>query len=97
MLSLGKLVNEIKNFVGYYEKEALLHEVGIEAFDSGLLIGHKDEYRLLTLEADVCVTFPHELIGGFSMLSFAQEFLVIEKPYQILRFLKYGKTLTQFH
>ena len=65
LLSLGKLANEMKNFGGYYEKEALLHKAGQEAFDSGLLIGHEDDYRLLMREADICVTFPHELIGWF--------------------------------
>ena len=65
LLSLGKLANEMQNYVGHYEKETLIHEVGKEAFDSGLLIGHEDDYRLLTLEADICVTFPHKLIGWF--------------------------------
>ena len=66
LLSLGKLASEMQTHVsvGYYEKEALIHEVGKEAFDSGLLIGHEDDYRLLTLEAEIAVTFPHELIGS---------------------------------
>ena len=65
LLFLGKLAHEMEAHVGYYEKEALIHEVGIEAFDSGLLIGHEDDYRLLALEADICVTFPHEFFNAF--------------------------------
>ena len=65
LFSLGALANSmsVPRFVGYYDREALIHEVGREAFDSGLLIGHDDDYGLLTQDADICVTFAHALIG----------------------------------
>ena len=65
LLSIGKVKTEMKGFVDYYEKKALIHEVGQEAFDCGFLIGHEDDYRLLTHDAEIAVTSPHELIGSF--------------------------------
>ena len=52
------------------QKSKILTEVGPDAFDYGLLIGHEDVYRLIRdITADIFVTFPHrslqEFLGAF--------------------------------
>ena len=47
-------------------RSSVIKEVGSEAFDYGLLIGHEDAHRLIRDEtADILVTFPHRTIQEF--------------------------------
>ena len=51
-------------------KEKVTRQVGSDAFDYGLLIGHEDAHSLIRDEtADIMVTFPHmtiwEFLGSF--------------------------------
>ena len=51
-------------------RSEVLREVGLDAFDYGLLIGHEDAHKLIRDEtADIFVTFPHrslqEFLGAF--------------------------------
>ena len=48
------------------KRENVKREVGEEAFDYGLLIGHEDAHKLIRDEtADIFVTFPHVTIQEF--------------------------------
>ena len=48
------------------QRQHVLHEVGSEAFDYGLLIGHNDFSKLFgDVTADIFVTFPHASIQEF--------------------------------
>ena len=68
---IGKLALETLisgNFL--LQRKNVIKEIGPEAFDYGLLIGHEDPYRLLRdVTADIFVTFPHpsikEFLGAF--------------------------------
>ena len=49
----------------WLERSTIIREVGEEAFDSGLLIGHED-FRVIRDEtADIFVAFPQRAIQGF--------------------------------
>ena len=59
-------------------KSRVLAEVGPDAFDYGLLIGHEDAHRLIKDEtADIYITFPHrsilEFLGAFFFVWSANE------------------------
>ena len=48
------------------KRSDVIEEVGPDAFDYGLLIGHEDAQRLIQDEtADIFVTFPHRSLQGF--------------------------------
>ena len=71
MTALGKLaLRTLVSGDSLLERRRVIAEVGKEAFDYGLLIGHEDANRLLRNEAaDIFVTFPHrslvEFLGAF--------------------------------
>ena len=64
--SLGKLaLKTLLSESPLLKRSEVLREVGQEAFDYGLLIGHED-YRLIRDEtADIFVTFPHRSVQEF--------------------------------
>ena len=68
---LGKLALEtLLSNKPLMKREKVIREVGSDAFDYGLLIGHEDAHRLIRDEtADIFVTFPHmtiwEFLGSF--------------------------------
>ena len=74
--SLGKLALETllsKNSL--LKRKEVIMEVGEDAFDYGLLIGHEDAHKLIrdkTGTADIFVTFPHrtilEFLGSFGFV-----------------------------
>ena len=66
-----------KSGKGWAKKSEILKEVGEDAFEIGLLIGHRD-FRLSRDEtADILITFPHqtilEFLGSFGFLQMLQE------------------------
>ena len=65
--SLGKLALETLLFnKPLMKREKVKREVGEDAFDYGLLIGHEDAHKLIRDEtADIFVTFPHMTIQEF--------------------------------
>ena len=69
--SLGKLALEtLLSENPLLKRKEVIAEVGKEAFDYGLLIGHEDAFRFIPDEtADVFVSFPHrtilEFLGSF--------------------------------
>ena len=69
--SLGKLALEtLLSNKPLMKREKVKREVGEDAFDYGLLIGHEDAHKLIRDEtADIFVTFPHmtiqEFLGSF--------------------------------
>ena len=68
MKALGKLAFESLLTGNYLLKRSeVITEVGPDAFDYGLLIGHEDAEKLIRDEtADIYVTFPHRSIQEFS-------------------------------
>ena len=49
-----------------HRRDDVIREIGEDAFDYGLLIGHEDPHRLIRDEtADIYVTFPHRSIQEF--------------------------------
>ena len=68
---LGKLALEtLLSNKPLMRREKVIREVGSDAFDYGLLIGHEEAHRLIRDEtADIFVTFPHmtiwEFLGSF--------------------------------
>ena len=72
--SVGRLA--LKTFLSgnsLLKRSEVLAEVGPDAFDYGLLIGHEDAHRLIYDEtADIFVTLPHrnleEFFGAFSFI-----------------------------
>ena len=71
MISLGKVALEtLLSGNALLQRSQVIAEVGPDAFDFGLLIGHEDADRLIQDEtADIFVTFPHrsilEFLGAF--------------------------------
>ena len=67
MISIGKLA--LKTLLSgdpLLKREDVMREIGEDAFDYGLLIGHEDAYRFVRDEtADIFVTFPHRSIQEF--------------------------------
>ena len=69
--SLGKLAFEtLLSGNPLLQRSQIMAELGPDAFDFGLLIGHEDAHRLIRDEtADIFVTFPHrsilEFLGAF--------------------------------
>ena len=69
--SLGKLALEtLLSENPLLKQKEVIAEVGEEAFDYGLLIGHEDAFRFIPDEtSDIFVTFPHrsilEFLGSF--------------------------------
>ena len=65
--SLGKLALEtLLSNKPLMKREKVKREVGEDAFDYGLLIGHEDAHKLIRDEtADIFVTFPHMTIQEF--------------------------------
>ena len=66
-----------KSGKGWAKKREILKEVGEDAFEIGLLIGHRD-YRLSSDEtADILITFPHqtilEFLGSYGFLHILNE------------------------
>ena len=65
------------------KRKDIRHEVGEEAFDYGLLIGHEDAHLLIRDEtADIYVTFPHrsiqEFLGAFCLIQLLNEGKTLE-------------------
>ena len=60
-MSIGKLA--LKTLLSgdpLLQRSEVIKEVGPDAFDYGLLIGHEDAHMLIKDEtADIFVTFPH--------------------------------------
>ena len=88
MTSLGKVALEMLLSRGaLLQRSQVIGEVGSDAFDYGLLIGHEDAYRLIGDEtADIFITFPHR-----SILEFPGAFyfvLSIEKKQTVKFFYK---------
>ena len=67
MESLGKVALEtLLSGNALLQRSQVIAEVGPDAFDIGLLIGHEDAHRLIRDEtADIFVTFPHRSILEF--------------------------------
>ena len=67
MISLGKVALEtLLSGNVLLQRSQVIAEVGPDAFDFGLLIGHEDAHRLIQDEtADIFVTFPHRSILEF--------------------------------
>ena len=67
MTSLGKVALEtLLSGNALLQRSQVKREVGDDAFDFGLLIGHEDAHRLIRDEtADIFVTFPHRSILEF--------------------------------
>ena len=65
--SMGKLAQEtLLSQNPLLKRKEVIAEVGEEAFDYGLLIGHEDAFRFIPDEtADVFVSFPHRTILEF--------------------------------
>ena len=67
MTSIGKLA--LKTLLSgdpMLRRDDVIKEIGIHAFDYGLLIGHEDAHKLFHDEtADIFVTFPHRSIQEF--------------------------------
>ena len=60
------------------KRKDILKEVGEEAFDYGLIIGHEDAHLLIRDEtADIFVTFSHrsiqEFLGAFCLIQLLNE------------------------
>ena len=60
------------------QRTRVLNEIGSDAFDYGLLIGHEDAHRLIRdITADIFITFPHrslqEFLGAFYFVLMADE------------------------
>ena len=70
LISVGKLA--LKTLLSgnpLLQRSVVIKEVGPDAFDYGLLIGH-DDFRLIRDEtADIFVTFPHRIFRSFWGLS----------------------------
>ena len=66
-MSVGKLA--LKTLLSgdpLLQRSVVIEEVGPDAFDYGLLIGHEEAHRLIKDEtADIYVTFPHRSIQEF--------------------------------
>ena len=67
MTSLGKqALRTLTSGNALIQRSIILEEVGPDAFDYGLLIGHEDALKLVRDEtADIYVTFPHRSILEF--------------------------------
>ena len=63
---IGKLaLNTLRTGKPLLKRSEVIKQVGVDAFDYGLLIGHED-FRLISDEtADIFVTFPHRSIQEF--------------------------------
>ena len=86
--SLGKLALEtLLSGNPLLQRSDVIKEVGSDAFDYGLLIGHEDAHRLIRDEtADIFVTFPHrsilEFLGAFYfVMNFYAESALIQAAY----------------
>ena len=73
----------------------IIEEVGPDAFDYGLLIGHEDAHMLMRDEtADIFVTFPHrsilEFLGAFYfVLSLGEEQTLLNRVNkEVMEYLK---------
>ena len=72
--SLGKLALEtLLSENPFLKRKEVIAEVGEEAFDYGLLVGHEDALRFIPDEtADIFVSFPHrtilEFLGSFCFI-----------------------------
>ena len=83
--SIGKLA--LKTLLSgnpLLQRSEVIKQVGSDAFDYGLLIGHEDAHRLIVDEtADIWVTFPHrtiqEFLGALYFLLMLDEEQQIEK------------------
>ena len=89
-----------KSGKGWAKKSEILKEVGEDAFEIGLLIGHRD-YRLSRDEtADILITFPHqtilEFLGSYGFLHILNEGDSIEslfdneqERYKVMQYLSF--------
>ena len=88
MASLGKVALEtLLSGNPLLQRGQVIAEVGPDAFDFGLLIGHEDAHRLIRDEtADIFVTFPHrsilEFLGAFYFV------LILGKTQTVMNFQK---------
>ena len=66
-----------KSCKNWAKRSEVIKEVGGDAFEIGLLIGHKDSRLLGKVKADILITFPHfalqEFIGSFGFLQMLNE------------------------
>ena len=95
MASLGKVALEtLLSGNALLQRSQVIAEVGPDAFDFGLLIGHEDGHRLIRDEtADIFVTFPHrsilEFLGAFYfVLSLGKKQTVLPFDKALMEYLK---------
>ena len=66
-----------KSGKNWAKRSEVIKEVGGDAFEIGLLIGHKDFRLLGKVKADILITFPHfalqEFLGSFGFLQMLNE------------------------
>ena len=81
---VGKLaLKTLLSGVPFMKRKDILKEVGEEAFDYGLIIGHEDAHLLIRDEtADIFVTFSHrsiqEFLGAFCLIQLLNEGKTLE-------------------
>ena len=78
ILKVGKLaLATLLSGNSFMRRSRMIKDVGPDAFDCGLLIGHEDFRLIRDATADIYVTFPHrtiqEFLGAFCFIMMLSE------------------------